>query len=460
VDFSLIAYTEYFHTPEEQSQVNSNVKLVTTGKLGNFSARVEFASASQEYGQASAYVGSTVTSTDNRPANAEVPSYQVFATNLHPALSLVTLGNQFIDYGVDVMAPMFGFKGILAEGDVDRLNYNAFALKHSQNSYSLGGRGVYYLPQWQLKANGVYWEQTGRQPSATTIVGGSLTPPGDLNTLKLERLAQDLVYNVSALGRLFDERLRLESTYGYNSYVQYAEGNFTDSFNPVFSRFIEPAYFAGGHLWRTSVRTTGVLFPGLELGYGYRDIGTGYKPHYRQNPEYYDDTDSDQWAHNFQVTERRGGWVASGEYDAMKRHSNSAYYRNKFLWGIGHYGYRGVDVRFNQDYRREIYAFTSDRSGFTTDKNEKVIGTEIYIRAQLTPKLAGWVKPRQERIWHPVSNGNYTADSFQARLEYYIANNARLFADHKVSRYDNPANEPKGTPFDDNFTRVSFEVTF
>jgi hypothetical protein len=41
LDFSLIAYTEYLQTPEEQSQVNSNIKLITSGKLGNFSATVE-----------------------------------------------------------------------------------------------------------------------------------------------------------------------------------------------------------------------------------------------------------------------------------------------------------------------------------------------------------------------------------------------------------------------------------
>ena len=70
------------------------------------------------------------------------------------------------------------------------------------------------------------------------------------------------------------------------------------------------------------------------------------------------------------------------------------------------------------------------------------------------------MKPKQERIWHPVSNNNFTADSLQARLEYYIANNAKFFAEHKVSRFDNVGNEPQGEPFDDNFTKVSFEVTF
>jgi hypothetical protein len=276
----------------------------------------------------------------------------------------------------------------------------------------------------------------------------------------LERVAQDLVYTVNALGRLYNDHLRLETTYGYNDYTQYAEADYTFPYNPVFTGYINPAYQAGGHLWRSWVRTSGWGLEGLDLAYGYRDIGTGYKPRYRQTPTYYDDTDSDQWGHTFRVTQRKSGWVASAEYDTLRRHSNSAYYQHKFLWGLGHYGYRGIDIAFNQDYKREEYKFTSDRSNFTTDTNDKIIGTEIYVRAQFSPRIAGWVKPRQERIWHPTQNENYAMDSFQARFEFYIANNAKLFAEHKTSRYDNPLNEPQTPPFDDNYTRVSFEVTF
>ena len=175
---------------------------------------------------------------------------------------------------------------------------------------------------------------------------------------------------------------------------------------------------------------------------------------------YYDDTDSDQFGHNFIVTQRKGGWIASGEYDTMKRHSNTDYYRHKYKWSVGYFGYRGLDISLTQDVRREIYKFTSNRSTFSTDKNDKLIGTEVYFRAQMTSRIAGWVKPRQERIWHPASNNNYTSDSLQARLEYYIANNAKMFAEHKTTRYDQAVNEPVGSPYDDNFTRVSFEVTF
>lgn len=464
VDFSLLAYTEYFFTPEEKSAVNHYAKLTTTGKLGNFSARVEFGSTSQEFGQASTFVGSSVTATTNRFPLVEAPSFQVFINNLHPSVSLVTLGNLFVDYSPDLFAPVFGFKGAEVQGDVDRLNYQGFLIKHSVNAFTGGARAMYYLPRLKLSAYAVYWEQNGRQSNASSVSGGSLQPAANGAVLKLERLAQDMTYHLQADTRVLNDRLRLVSLYGYNAYRQNATGDFTDPFNPVFSQFVDPAYLAGGHLWRHRAEWYGALdrlgWRGLDLAYAYRDIGTGYKPHYRQVPVYYDDTDSDQWGHNVRAVQRRGGWTLSAEYDTMRRHSDAAYFRHKFLWGVGHYGHRGLDVSLTQDYRRETYRFTSDRSAFTTDKNEKVIGTEIYVRAQLSPKIAGWVKPRQERLWHPASNGNFTADSLQARLEYYIANNAKLFAEHKVSRYSAAALEPQGTPFDDNFTRVSLEVVF
>ena len=460
IDFSLIAYTEYFHSPEEKSEVNSRVNLVTSGKLGLFSARVEFGTEPMEYGDSSAYIGSTTTVVENQYADVKNLSYQVMANNIHPHLSLVTLGNQFIDYGSDVMAPVFGFRGISAQGDWEQFNYDGFVLKHSQDSFTAGVRGTYFLPQWQLKYSGVYWEQTGKQPTASQVVNGQLQTSQDTETVKTTRLAQDTVYNTTLLGRLFNDRLRLETTYGYNSYVQYAEADYSNPFQPVFSQTIDPAYRAGGSIWRSSIKSFSMVVPGMELTYAYRDIAEGYKPHYRQNPIYYDDTDSDQWGHNVQLIQRWGGWVGSGQYDDLQRHSNTNYFRHRANWGLGYYGYRGVDINLTQEYRREIYKYTSDRSAYTTDRNDKIISTELYVRAQLTPKLAGWMKPKQERIWHPVSNNNFTADSLQARLEYYIANNAKFFAEHKVSRFDNVGNEPQGEPFDDNFTKVSFEVTF
>jgi hypothetical protein len=460
LDFSLTAFTEFLHSPEEKSTVNHYAKLVTSGKLGNFSARAEFGSASQEFGRAAAFVGSSTTATTNEFARMEMPSLVVMAHNPAPYVSNITVGNLFVDYSPFVFSPVWGYKGASAEGDWDRLNYHLFVLKHVQNSFTAGGRTYAFWPQWKLTAMGVYWEQNARQLSATSSGGSSLSPSTG-GTVNLTRVAQDVVYNLIANGKYWDNRLRLEGLYGRNEYVQSSTADFSDPFNPIYSATLEPARRANGDMWRAKIETDGLFLPGLGLTYAYRDVGTGYKPHYRQIPAYFDDTDSDQWGHTARASWRRGGWIASTEFDRMRRHSHRSSYRNKYLWGVGYYGYKGVDIALNGDWRREIYKdYASDRSSFVAGKNEKVIGTELYVRSQFSSRMAGWIRPRQERIWHPESNRNYTADSLQMRLEYYITSNARFFAEHKTSRFSDKASEPVGYPFDDNFTRVTFEVSF
>jgi hypothetical protein len=459
VDFSLNAFTEYTFTPEEKSRVNHIAKLITSGKVGNYSARVEFASKAQEFGEASAFVGSSVTSTENRFPEAEIPSFQVMVNNLSPYLSNVTMGNIFVDYSPYTFAPVFGFKGASAEGDYDRLNYHVFALKHSLNSFSAGNRLRLISPHWRLTAYTVYWEQNARLADPSVTSGGNLAD-ANASVLELVRVAQDLVYNLEVERKLLRDRITLRGLYGRNEYHQSATADFSDPFNPVFNEELARKLNPKGDIWRGKIQTDGLPWRGLALAYEYRDVATAYKPRYRQNPVAFDDVESDQWGHNLRATQYYRGWVFSNEYDTIRRHSSNDYFRHRYNWGIGHFGFRGLDVAFNQEYRREIYIFTSDRSGFTTDKNEKVIASEIYVRSQLTPRMAFWIKPRQERFWHPATNFNFVNDILHMKLEFYMSTHARLFAEHRISRFGEEAFEPQGFPFDDNFTRISFEVTF
>jgi hypothetical protein len=199
---------------------------------------------------------------------------------------------------------------------------------------------------------------------------------------------------------------------------------------------------------------------GLSVAYGYRDVGTEYKPRFRQIPVFFDDTDSDQRGHNVRLAQYVKGWVLSNEYDTIRRNSNKDYYRHQYTWGIGRYGYKGVDVLFSQTYRRQLYFYTSDRSSFVAVQNEKVIISDFYVRVQMSPRMAVWFKPHEERIWHPGDNTTQVFDSLQFRLDFFVSSNARFFVEHKNSRYGDAVLEPVGFPFDDNFTRAAFEVTF
>ncbi|HRY30569.1 MAG TPA: hypothetical protein P5079_11115, partial [Elusimicrobiota bacterium] len=432
---------------------------ITNAKLGDYSARAEIGSASQEFGQASAYVGSSTTLNTNRFANVEMPSFQVMANNVSPYLTNMTVGNLFVDYSPYVFSPVFGYKGLSVEGDYDRFNYHAFALKHVLNSFTAGTRARGIWPNFKLTGYGVYWEQNARLANPAAVSGNTLTTAPS-SVIELRRVAQDLVYNLDGEYRLLADRVTLQGIYGINRYSQSASVDYTDPFNPTFGLPLDKTLSPTGEMARGKIESNGLLWKGLNTAYSYRDMGTEYKPHYRQNPMSFDDTESDQWGHNVRLTQFHKGWVFSNEYDTLRRHSMRRYFRHRYTWGVGHYGYKGMDIAFSQEIRREIYAFASDRSNFTTDKNEQVVGNELYVRTQLSPRMAFWVKPRQEHVRHPATNRRFVTDSLQTKLEFYITTNARLFAEHKVTRFGDKTFEPQGYPFDDNFTRVSFEVTF
>jgi len=152
--------------------------------------------------------------------------------------------------------------------------------------------------------------------------------------------------------------------------------------------------------------------------------------------------------------------MLSYQYDTLKRRSDNQYFRNRTNWGIGYYGYYGIDIAINQERNREKYTFTSSRSGFVTNKNEEKRVTELYIRNQLSPKLAVWFKPKQERIVHVDTGNSYTTEAFKVRMEWYLTPNAKLYGDYVTTRYGLESWEPQGYPYDDNFAKISFELTF
>lgn len=459
VDFTAFALTEYTNNPEEKNRVIQFAKLIANAKLSNLSARLELGTKTQEFGEASTLVGSSVTTTENRFPEMEAPSIQIMAHNVSPHLTNVTLGNLFVDYGPYVFAPVFGFKGLSLEGDYENINYHGFVIKHAANSFAAGNRNRFLWRRVRLASYAVYWEQNARIANPNQVSGGALQPaPGTV--MELEPVARDLVYNLEAEIRLASDRITLRGVNGYNRYRQTAEMNIADPFNPIFAGFLPEPREAVGRMWRGRAQFDALPWRGLNATYEYRDVGTAYKPHFRQVPVFFDDAESDQWGHNIRTVQYFKGLIFSNEYDIMHRHSNSDYYRRRNTWAVGLYGYKGLDIAVNQEYRRAKYVFTSDRSSFSTITNERVIASELYIRSQLTPRTAIWVKPRQEHIWHPATNNNFVTDSLQSRLEFYISTNARLFAEHKVTRFSTPEAEPQSSPFDDNYVKVTFEVSF
>ena len=63
------------------------------------------------------------------------------------------------------------------EGDYDRFNYHAFALKHVHNSFTAGNRVRAIWPHWKFTAQSVYWEQNARLNAASRFCASAAKLP-------------------------------------------------------------------------------------------------------------------------------------------------------------------------------------------------------------------------------------------------------------------------------------------
>lgn len=461
IEFNGQLLTEFLNAPEQKSTVVQLGKLITNGKFNNYSVRMEIASDGKEFGETSRYSASESTNTGSTAVNVfpnvQLVNLQGIANNIHPNITQITVGNQFIDYSPFTFAPVFGFKGLSLEGDVGSLNYHAFALKHRYDSFTTGSRVKAFWNDFRYTGITVYFRETAKITNSGTASGATLVPSTEL---QLGEVQNDWVYTNDLERTFFDERILLGGAFGYNKYTQHASADRSDPFAPVFISRLDPPIQVDGYMARGRLGSNSLLIPGLKLSYEYRAVDTEFKPRYRQNPIYFDDLESDQRGHNARLVQVWKGWMGSVEYDTMRRNSNDDYYRNRAYWAVGYYGFDRLDVAFNQEVRRETYQFVSNRTGTSFNKNEQIYVSEIYIRAQLTPKIALFLKPRREDVHHPSTGLRYVNEGVYGKLEYFATTNLKLLGEFRTTHFGLKSSEPQGSPFDDNFVRTKIEFNF
>lgn len=462
IDFNGQLFTEFFYTPEEKSKASHFGKLISNGKVGNYSARIEIASQSQEFGDAARFsveqstAGGSTAVTQN--VNEIQVSLQGFANNVSPYLTQVTVGNLFVDYSPFTFSPVFGFKGLSAEGDVDIFNYHVFILKHKLDSFTLGSRGKLFWLGSRITGTSVYYREVARVANGGTVSGTGIQQTTEFNP---EEVQNDFVYTVDAERPFWDEKILVGGTYGYNRFNLYAAVDRSNPFDPVYSNRLEPPTRVEGEMVRGHLLLSDILIPGFKIDYRYRIVDTQFKPRYRQNPVGFDDVESDQKGHTVRFDESWKGFIASLQYDTINRISNSDYFRHQFNWGFGYYGFDKMDLAFTQDVRRELYKFTSNRTNVTYDKDEKVTTSEIYIRIQLSSRAAFFIRPRRTDVVQTGAGGRtYADESLYGKMEFYANSNLKIFGEFRTTHYAFKDFEPKGPPFDDNFIRLSAEFNF
>lgn len=462
VDLSGLIYSEYFQTPEESQRMSHWGKLIANAKAGDFSGRIEFATESQNFSDA-AYMGTisktnTTAAVQTQSPKTISPSIQVMGNNLSSRISNVTIGNLWFDYTKYTFSGGWGWKGVAMEGDVERFNYHAFYISQPYDSFAAGTRWIGYFPDLKVTGYAVAANDTARIQNVGNINSGSLANAGKWD---IKQIADDIAYCAELLKYFDDKRVQVEATAGWDKYNKYAEADYTDPYHPVYSQKLDSPVSLWDNMYKGRIETNNILLEDLRVAYEYRSIGAEYKPRYRQNPSGFDDSECDQKGYNVRASHRIFGFTVSAEYDDIKRISDSAFYRFRSNYGVGYYGYYGIDVSVFVESKREQYTAASSRSSFSaSNRNDKVGTTELYIRNQLSPLSSLWFKIRVEDIDDTVGSLTYQTHSFYTKYEYYLTSNAKLFAEYKTTRYPQSSWEPNGYPFDDNFAKAYFELTF
>jgi hypothetical protein len=383
-------------------------------------------------------------------------------------MSNVTIGNVQFEYNKYTFAlpPLggWGWKGVTAEGDLDSLNYHAFYIKHAYDGNTSGTRLTSYHPSWKAAATIVSSYQSAQlQGDGSTVANGIIMPDNNLRILPVSR---DTVYFGELAWWTLDKTVQLEVNAGGNAFHQYATvistfGVVTAPGYPVYDKKLDPQLEQYDRMSRFNVQTDNLLWEGLHTAAEYRYVGENYKPVFRLEPYYFDDVDGNQDGFNVSATQKIGGVQMSSQYITFNRVSGNGNYRDDFLWDIGYYGFHGIDIAYHGETVFSQYVYESSRTIVSYQSpSQRMQSGEIYIRAQFDADLVGTVSLKRMQ-WN-IYNGDPedAVDKFHARLEYKLNTNAKLTAETCTTVYGKTESEPQGWPYDDNFSRITFELTF
>lgn len=465
VDFSGVAYTEYYNSPTTQSTMFHWGKLAADAKVDKYSVRLEFVASYQEFGYAAYYISTTSNTTTGggQDMRVNISDLHVSANDPFPGVTKLTVGNIWLDYTPYTFAGTWGYKGLTAEGDWDELNYHFFMIKGRYNNFTTGTRlktmlstvNLLGLVEIPLKIIGtgivVYSEDSARLPSLSNISEyGTLTKT---ESLRVQKVSQDTVFTLEAKRKFFTDRMQVTYTYGANYFSRIADADYTDPYEPVYNNLLATPINLAGMMSRIKAEIYDIGIKGFSLSGEYRDLDHEFKPKYRNNPNGFDDYETDMRGYNIRASEWYNGFNVSVDYDSIVRTFYKDGYRRRTSLGLGYYGVKGIELSFNKELRRDVNNIRSGRSAFSAWRDEDVIANEFYVRSQLKDNMVLWFKIRHEELISYLWNSRDDADIFNTQFEYYMSSNAKFIAEFKTLRSRWPNDW-------DNYVKAYFEVTF
>ncbi len=466
VGFGDTFHTEYRNFQAFNKQVlfyNSTLVRATTK---NVAVSVDLTSLQTDFGNSIPFVQASPTAPPiqpqelNRP-NVQVSYFNASIQNLHPNLTSLSVGNLYIDYGPDVFSPLFGFKGIQADGKFggDKLNYNVFAIKHVYDAYTLGGRFQANYGGTLWRAMAVSFNDRARTPDASTISNGQLTQPANSN-IKTGPVDTDNTYFMDVDRPFWGDKLDLTAAGAFDYYNQTAKKDVTNPSDPTISNELFTPVSLRGGMSSFKLRLQKIPFDQTKLILGYRDYNPNFRPFYRADPFNYDNTIADERGPTAEFEQIVGRWKLNLFSDNADRgHKGSGYMRHLQRGSLGVYGLDRWDIVGSITHRRELYAFNdtlrSDASiDVTNPRNEDSLLYELFLGNWFTDTFHIWSKFLIEDLELVTTQRRVRKDILVIQADWSLQDNVKLGVSIQKTGYADPSFEPP-VPTSDNFVRTN-----
>lgn len=480
VGFGDFVHMEYRQTPEKSQQFLFYNSLIVKGTAKRLSLAADLVSEQNEAGSSIGFIRpaekasgqkDAPTEVKDKPNPIQLKSLTASMHDLHPHISKVTIGNVNIDYGRDVFSPVFGFKGIEAEGRVTPVHYDAFILKHAFDAATFGYRlqGSYW--DTLMKYEMVQHRDTAKALSNAQVQNGQLVVSADATSssvLKTEPVGSDSVYYFEA-DRDFLMAFNLNASFGMDFFERNADKDVSDFSNPVIKEKLAAPVSLYGRMWQVRGKILpGALNDGFSLIGSYRDFSAEFKPRFRFDPGFYDDAVADQRGYKFELTQIMGKSKFIGIYDSVRRGPETSGYRRwSFQGSLGYYNLNRMDVVFSLTKRREFYALGENhlRSTFFINpadpRDEEAEAYDLFLGNWFSNAFYVWCKLSYEDIRLVRSARKLRNDRFQIQGEYAFTSNSKLLLSVIQRRFNNKTDEPVGgDPPTDNVVRLFLDINF
>ncbi len=464
-------YNEYFNVPDTINNIKHWARVDINAHYAEFNAKVVLAGEAQDFGESAyrkdennKYTGQIV---QNYPT-ALVPFIQVKANNLSAYIANITVGNLLFEYsrytfspvigyddtwGIEKVTPDWGYKGLSAEGSLPFLNYHAFFIKQAYDSYTYGARLSRHITgkeKYNISSLDFKFYYVNSQDTAVFT-----------NDNSIKKTGADQVYSLDVATRFFNNKIGLEGFYAYNDFMQSGQVNDTDPLKPVYQQALVKKVVQFDDGLKTKLIIDSLFLNNLYITYEFRHLGENFKPKNRMEPILFDDIDSDQNGHNILAAYRIKGFVLTGEFDALKRISNSKFYRNRRSGNLSCTMLKNLLISYLLEWKREYYEYVSTRSAYSTGRDDQILAQEFYVKAQIRNNFDLGIKLRNEDVKWPSEDKTFNTQSVYLKSNLYLANNFLVFAETRVTRFGDVSwYSPGYNPYIDNFVRVGALFNF